>query len=494
MKIVKKYSKILLALPVLLFGCAKDVVDITQPGRLSADVAFETVSDLQQGLLGTYRELDNTQAIQFNAIFTDELAIGFGGGGQGLNDGSYEFRMDPSIAASASLWVNQYDAANYATRLIEAAQFVTVEDGETDQFNDIVGQAHAIRAFAHLQLFTYFAESYTDDNALGVINLDFVPSPTYQPARNTVGETVAFILQDLDVAAANIDAQSNPTFLSQDAITAMRARLALYREDYAAADAAAASLLNSVSLADQDQYRQMFLDDDNTEIIWKMERSIGDIYDGQGTTGSAFAGGWAGANFAFVDATVTGSPYFEIGRSLFNLWETGDVRIDVNLNATSTPNDADPATDVLIVSKYPGSGGRPLLNDLKIFRGSEMLFIRAEAAAAGGDLAGAANFIAELRSARLGAAQTAPTYATAQEAFDGILTERRQELSFEGHRWVDLKRLGVRAGQGVLRDANDCAINNACALAASDFRISGGLPIPQLELDANKNIQQNPNY
>ena len=57
-------------------------------------------------------------------------------------------------------------------------------------------------------------------------------------------------------------------------------------------------------------------------------------------------------------------------------------------------------TDVLYVGKYRGSEGQDLMNDLKIFRSSEMLLIIAEAEAAAGDLAAAAASIKTLRDAR----------------------------------------------------------------------------------------------
>jgi hypothetical protein len=74
------------------------------------------------------------------------------------------------------------------------------------------------------------------------------------------------------------------------------------------------------------------------------------------------------------------------------------------------------------------------------------------------------------------------------------LDERRVELSFEGHRYKDLKRLGARANRGVSKDAIDCAFNGACTLAATDFRFT--LPLPIVEFNANPGLrdQQNPGY
>jgi hypothetical protein len=65
------------------------------------------------------------------------------------------------------------------------------------------------------------------------------------------------------------------------------------------------------------------------------------------------------------------------------------------------------------------------------------------------------------------------------------------ELAFEGHRYLDIKRNKSILG-GISRNDIDCAQGGNCEMAASDFRLT--LPIPQVELNANPNITQNPGY
>lgn len=498
MKATTKYI-FLLALTTI-FSC-NDAIDINQPGRLGAEQAFQTVSDLNLGLLGVYDRVDVTPEIQFNSVFTDQIAIGFDNGGQGLGNGEYGFILNPTSAAPTALWTNTYSALNAANRLIEAAETITPEDGEQAQYNEILGQALALRAFNHFQLISYFSTDYEDDGALAGILVDFVPGVDEQLPRNTNGELYALIESDLSRAASLISTESDPTFISRDFVTALRARIAAYRGQYSQANTLTTSLLAKYPLANRAEYQGIFLDVDNTEIIFKLERTINDNYDGQGATGSGFAGGWAGANFAFVDGTIDGSPYFEMGRSLFNELDPADIRYDVLVNETSliAPDYQNTANyrldDILVIGKYPGNE-KPLLNDLKVFRISEMLLIKAEALADAGNLNGASNSAAallkQLRDARFGTDTALPNFANETQAFAAILRERRIELAFEGHRWKDLKRLGGRAGAGIERDPLDCAVNGACTLNADDFRFT--MPIPLLELNANSEIQQNPGY
>ena len=502
MKKLKIYF--LAVLSVFIFSC-DDAIDITQPGRFNADAAYQSVEDLRLGLLGVYNELDITDMMEFNSTFTDEISIGFDNGGQGLGDGRYGYILNATSGISSDVWVDHYDAINFATRLIEASALITPTAAEQDEYNNIVGQAYAIRAWSHFMLYSYYTVDYTDDSGLCVIRLDYVPDLDETPGRNTVGEVVGLINNDLDRAENLLNGDnSDPTFMNTDFVTALRARLAAYREDWSSAASFAAELTAKYPLADQDQYFNMYEDTDNTEVIFKLERSVGDSYDAQALTG----GGWAGALYSFVSATKDGGPYFEMGRALYNNFADNDIRrercidpsSDIDPNYASNPDFRN--SDILVIRKYPGSDGQPLLNDLKVFRASEMVLIQAEAAAAQGDLAGAASFLKQIRDARLGEDTPMMTFANEQEAFGAILDERRLELCFEGHRWVDLKRLGQRGNRKIDRDPLDCQINDSCPGSsqypafdnANSYKFT--LPIPQVESNANPVIreQQNPGY
>jgi hypothetical protein len=480
-----------------LVSC-NDAIEIDQPGRLDADAAFQTVADLEAGLFGVYDQFDLSPDIAFQSIFTDELSIGFDNGGQGLAD--YGFVLNAGSTAPAVFWTNGYDQLNAASRLIEAADIIEIEEGEQTLFNQVLGEAYALRAWGHFIMLSYFSTDYTDDNALSIINLDFVPTIDQQLLRNTNGETFALIESDLTQANSLLgNSTDDVTRINKDFIIALRARIAAYRQDYATAASLSEQLIAKYPLANRSEYQAMFLDQSDGEVIFKLERTNNDTYDGQGATGSPAAGGWAGARFAFVDATLSGSPYFEMGRSLFNLMDPADIRYDVNVAPTSLIDpdyeiNQNPATDILVIQKYPGSEGQPLMNDLKIFRSSEMYLIRAEAAVAQGSLGQAAELIKEIRDARFGTDTALPSYGSATQAYAAILDERRVELAFEGHRYLDLKRMGSRAGQGVLKDAIDCAFNGACTLSADDYRFT--MPLPIVEFNANPGLreQQNPGY
>lgn len=489
----------LLVLFTTFITSCEDAYEINQVGRLDQANAFQTVDDLELGLLGVYDQVDLTPEISLSANFTDEVAIGFDSGGQGF--ALYDFVLNPGSAAPLNFWTRNFRVNNRATIVLEAAELVEPEEGEQAAYNDILAQLYFIRAYANFEMLIYFSPDPRDDSTLSVPVIDFVAPTDIQPLRNTTGEHWDYINSDIQKALDLSEEQSDATFASTDAINALRARMALTRGNYGQAETLAMNLLNSYGLANQTQYRNMFLDTDNTEIIFKLERTLNDSYDGQVNTGSVnTGGGWAGSIFAFVDATLDGSPYFEMDRSVFNMLDPADIRYDVNVNPTSVispdyENDPDPINnDKLAINKYVGNE-RPLLNDLKVFRSSEMLLIAAEAKAFQNDLAGAAALIKQIRDARFGSDQALPSYANTTEAVGDILDERKIELCYEGHRYKDLKRAGIDGNRMVNRDPIACELQSgACTLSPDDHRFT--LPIPVIEINANPEIatQQNPGY
>jgi len=504
-----KKIKHLLAIVVAasLFSC-NDATDIIQPGTLNATAAYQTVEDLQLGSLGVYRLLDISDEIGFTSRFTDETRLGFDSGGQGRD--LYTFNFNSNSNNPSAMWLRYYRIIREATTIINAASSININSANAqDTVDNIVGQMHAIRAFSHFTMLSYFTTDMTDDTALGVPILDFIPGFNYQPLRNTNGQVFAAIDADLNIAANKIT-ESSILFFNNDAVTALRARIAAYRGQYGIAEPLAQQLLNAYPITTStSEYQLMFLDQINTEMIFKLERTINDNFDSQGT--SEVGGGWLGSLFAFTGPDFNGSPFMEAALDLVNQMDPNDIRRSVNVITYLNGQAPNPVPrDIHIVNKYPGSEGRPLMNDQKVFRSSEMLMILAEARADAGDLAGAELLIEQLQDARIddindNGTPTDPsddfdnfvanvTFANDTDAFGQILDERRIEFAFEGHRYKDLRRLGARGNRTISRDALDCAQLNTCNLPTTDFRFTW--PIPFQEIIGNPGLrnQQNSGY
>jgi hypothetical protein len=117
---------------------------------------------------------------------------------------------------------------------------------------------------------------------------------------------------------------------------------------------------------------------------------------------------------------------------------------------------------------------------------ADILLLKAEALNEQGDIAGAAALVNQVRHRAL----LGDTPASSTDAMRlAIEKERRLELAFETHRWFDLKRTG-RAIE---------VMNNA--IGPDGNKIGYNLtqnrlvwPIPQAELDKNKQLVQNAGY
>lgn len=222
----------------------------------------------------------------------------------------------------------------------------------------------------------------------------------------------------------------------------------------------------------------------NTEVIFALSRLQGD---------PGVAGNWYANR---VD--IEGSPFLQMSVQLYNMYGAGDDRRLLFTDESADQPAAGTAngTNTILVGKYQAEGAAGLLvQHVPIFRVTEMYLIRAEVQARNNQLTEAAATLHDVWEARYSSGLPAqPTFSNTQQALKAILDERRKEFAFEGHRYLDLKRLGTDAGvTSISRDAADCASFSApCDLSLSDYRFT--LPIPTSELSANPTIVQNPGY
>lgn len=476
---MKNRIKILAAVLIAGLVSCEDAYDINQPGVITGENVFETVEDLQAGLNSTYGAISQLNVINFNALFTDNVKRGSANLGQGSQ--LYNFLLTPSTAAAENIWANNYRAINFANRvLIEGVNKLEYDNPQDQATEDhIAGQLYAIRAFAHLQLVNYYTQDYLDPNSLSVPYVDYIPELNAEPARNTVSEMYAFIKADLDKADSLLSNDKGSVYyINKDVVKAIRARLALISGNYQTAGTLAGELVAAYPLADPAAYLATFQDVGTTELIFGLARNLGDRA--------------IGSLFYFNEPNLAGLPFLEMSNDLYNQLDPASARYDVLVQATSVYVGLNSPANALLIGKYPGSVS-PLVNDVKVFRSSEMLLIRAEAEARAGQLGTAANSIKELRDARFGTSTTAPVYSNLEEALRDILKERRLELAYEGHRYLDLKRLGKELNKGVDRIPVDCSSFSApCGLPRSSYKFT--FPIPQEELNANTVIKQNPGY
>ncbi|MFC7346682.1 RagB/SusD family nutrient uptake outer membrane protein [Chryseobacterium zhengzhouense] len=529
----KSFLKIfLLTGLILVSSCSEDLLEPYNPGSLTQDEALTNVSDLTLMVNGAYANMNSRSESEFVSIFTDEVGIGYANGGQGIS-AEWIFQMIPNSNLPTAIWTQSYASLARANRVILYADKVKVGtatgETETDR-KKALAQAYAIRAYNHLRILAYFSSNPKDDSALaGILSTRIYAYDEPGQQRTTNGEFYKLIFDDLDKALDLYNQIGAPALGAQDAekqrankffVMGLKARAYAYRGDYPNALIWANNVISQsgVALANKTQYRNTFFNDtDATEVIFKLKRNAVN-----NSAGYNLHNAWVS-----VRPRLTGSPYYEVGRSLHNRLNPtnldpatlsttiADVRANVIIapssilaaNYTNTPDYRN--DDIIIINKHGGvatgtttaavTSTNGFNNDIKIMRLSEMYLIRAEARAAANDLTGVAAAIKVVRDARYGSAQPAGSFANVTDAWAAILNERRLEFAFEGYRFLDLKRLGTLANSGLDRDAADYSSASANYPSANPINLplnsyKWTLPIPQAEINANPNITQNPGY
>lgn len=367
-----------------------------------------------------------------------------------------------------------------------------------------VGDAYYTRAYAIFSLSEYFCADYEPENA-SVANsgvsyrLDYSPysnSGTY-PARKTLEETFRQISEDLDSAAKYITAKGEPSFgyYSQDAITALRARVALVQHDYTNAAHYAAKLIDGgkyTLAADADEMEDLWHNDGGNETILQLAVPTKDELPAQ--TGTCYQPYNAGSVPDFIPT-----------QTLVDLYSAKDIRFSVYFNRQSLTTNTGATGKVYCFNKYKDHGS--LYNKLqqyeyarfaiepKVFRIAEMYLIAAEAYAQSGDVTNGAKYLNALKKSRI-EDYTETAFPSTNSLLAEIKNEREREMVGEGTRLFDLKRWheGIKRGTPQQRDL--CLLPGTTTtdltLPANSNKMTW--PIPKHETDVNKKVVQNPGY
>ena len=342
------------------------------------------------------------------------------------------------------MWDAIYNAIGRANTVIAKVGGVT--DLEQDEKDDIVGQAHFMRALHYHNLVRIWGG---------------VPIRTEPPSnlaelsntrRATVAEVYTQILADLDKAAQLMNSDDRTRKASRGAVDALRSRVELYRGNYVAAEAGAnATLARGYELAEL--FSDLFTPtgQDTPEDIFR-------------TSFTATEFNLLG--FYYLSKSIGGRWEIAPTTSLRNAFESGDDRLKWSIAVDSRRR--------VYGAKFPTAVGD---EDLHVIRLAEVMLNKAEAQARQNKLAQA---VAEYNKLRVRANVRAHVLGvdviTQADVINAILLERRRELAFEGDRWPDL----VRTGRA------------ATVLNIPAFRTL--FPIPQNEIDVAPLLTQNPGY
>ncbi|PZR29334.1 MAG: RagB/SusD family nutrient uptake outer membrane protein [Citrobacter freundii] len=479
---------------VLATSCSKgDLIDLNPEFSLGAIENPSSMDQVEEVLTGAYARFRS------GSYYGDGSGSGFSLMPDMMSDNLLETNESLANYKSLTDWIYAEDdalvegiwAAPYAVItnanivLRDIDKFTTAEN--KTRANRLKGQALAIRAHAHFDLFRFFATSY-DRNSTSALAVpyvtEFAVSPAVRPGRISNKDFYDKVIADLTSAVSllgTVDATINPSAIKRPMIDlagakAIQARVYLYAGMWAEAIQAATDVINARPLALQADFPGMYNETRAGEIIWNAQFDAGQ-------------GGPGGAVFFSQNNRSAYAPAAEIATSSGNsgLLQSNDIRYSTYFATISGPNGPR-----LVVKKYRGKAALTDGNaNFPVYRTGEMYLIRAEARAriSPAQETQAMADLNTLRATRISGYVS--ENLTGAALLTAIANERRRELFGEGHRFFDLKRTTksiVRAG-----GCGDVTISPAVCTLLSTAR-EWALPIPFDERSVNQNIQQNPGY
>ena len=367
------------------------------------------------------------------------------------HDPFYQSSLLPSTGVvSINFWRPSYTELYQTNSLIEGLEKASVLTPAVKQ--QLLGESYFMRAWHHWHLFQLFGE------------IPLMTSTDYQTnqvkPRTPAAEILQSIINDLEKAKNNLSVSyitAGKLRPNKWAATAFLARVYLYNQNWQKAGENASQVINSNMYQLTPDPANAFLPA-NTEAIWQL------IRDNNNTSEAAI----------FIPASTTAKPLLACTDTLIRLFETGDKRKTAWLRFNTVGGQP-----YYYPFKYRVRTTTPVSEYKQPLRLAEQYFIRAEASIQL-NMQDAAR--SDINIIRTRAGLTPITTNNTQELMNALEKERRAEFFAEdGHRWFDLKRWGRAAAVlGPLKP--QWSINDLL------------FPIPQLELDRNPFLTQNPGY
>jgi hypothetical protein len=168
-----------------------------------------------------------------------------------------QFTFTSSDNTISTIWTGEYAAIQKLNRIIYSLPTMTGDTGI------LAAQARGLRAYAYLELATYFGEL--------PINTDLVMSATI--SRSSLSDTYQFIKKELTIALATLPATAPSAafrHLTSGAAKALLARLALANNDFTTAKSYANEVIQSGKYSLAADTGKIFIDTVGAEILWDL--------------------------------------------------------------------------------------------------------------------------------------------------------------------------------------------------------------------------------
>jgi hypothetical protein len=439
-------TTLFLGIVLLSITSCKKFLEETPNNALPTETAITDAGTARAAIIGAYDRLQEYYAASYptlGTITTDNVVFN-GTLSQYLQLDQNAIPTDNVITVAAYQGIYRaINSANSVIAYVPAVNDPTLSNAEKDR---ILGEAYFIRALSYFDL----------ARGWGGVQIQLEPTTSLDGLkgikRSTLDQTYDHVLADLVRAEALLPEDATTRNRAQKStVFALRARLHLYREQWADAENYATQVINNPKFALVKPYNAFFTAPfQSTESVLELAFSPNDR--------NAFWNLWypssAGGQYTLKPSEALVNKLNDplVGGSRKSLLAgTGNAVYGVLYNTAGTSTD--PAY---------------------LIRISELYLIRAEARAHLGKLTEAAT---DLNTIRL-RAEVPPTQASTQAALLlAIEAENAVEFAFEAHRWFDLTR--TRRAEAVL------------GLSNRNFWL---FPLPLSDVQSDPDLTQNPGY
>ena len=441
---------------IFLVSCTDSDLDPTLSNEKDIANGIENLEDLQGIANGMYDRLTVPTYYGRNMQIYGEVRSD----NCFANDNSGKFVLEAQMAVNPDNSSGSWEAI-YA--VIASANIIIQQDmgkisGDLQKLNQIAGQAYIARAMAHFDLLRLYGQQHANGN-LGIPYIKNYDEKELHPHRNTVEENKKSIFEDIETGLSLMSESNNPktkNYISTYAGYALKARVALYFEEWEKAKVAAQNVINSgkfniVGVADYVN-------------SWKTKGAVNSIFE------LAFSSS-DNNGINSLQYIYRGETYgdIEVLENLASIFDDNDIRKSPAMIGYETENDKQQLRNL---GKFPSAD---FSDNIVLMRIEELVLILAEAKTELGEAD--ALDILNLIPAKRGA----PLYTEVTK--ENVLLERRKELCFEGFRFDDLARTG-----------SDIPLVDQIRQTHGGPKYGSykfAFPIPTKEMTANSNMVQN---
>jgi len=501
---------IIFNLAIILLGAnwsCKDALEIEPRQSIDATTALTSRDGINAAVVSVYSRLKGVRVYgRDNIALPEALADnGFATNKSGrlLN----EYNNVQGAHFTAAFWQTAYAAINQANLILEAipaATDPTITQGDRTYWE---GQLYFLRALYHFDLvkaYAFIPGAEVATNNRGGVPILLTGTKTsddallLKPSRAPIADVYTQIIRDLELANSRLSTASFPNLATKPATQALLSRVHLYAKNYTDAKRWADSAILTVgsrlttSATYVSNWRAATHNETLFQVFFATNAENNGVNESLQTTYSTLGapGGTTTAGFGDLVPTISllnalgitmtgGNNTLVFGVNVSIASRTADVRNQLYEVGTTGRGPSK-----IECTKFIGKNGFPNLDNIPVIRVAELYLNRAEAMATpNSPVFDQTAALADLNRIATNRGLPAFTGLTGSALYEEILNQRRIELAFEGHRFWDLKRLG--------RDIVK-APHSTNVIPLFDTRILA--PLPQREIDGNKNLVQNPGY